>query len=229
MDKYGEQLKSSIGDSSLPDKTKEQLRQFARQMKEWKAYQLYSKKLSSFKNKIGALDEIRGRDFGNLAQQISDVDTISGSSSADKLIGQMRQQALPEDDKLLRDAEELLKLKKVMLVSKESGQLRKRLEDSGQNMDEPPELESALNAVEESRDWQEIAEKISKLLERLREGDYPQIPKEVKDILGMKLEDLIKESTDSLKEQIRESKLPDSGAELLQQLEKMDSESERKR
>jgi hypothetical protein len=223
MDKYSQQCASAINNAAISEKSKEQLRQSARQMKEWKSYQMYSKKLALLNRKIGSMNELRKRDFGNLTQRISEMNAISESADVDKLIGQMRQQALPEDDKLLKEAEQILKLKKVMLVFKESDQLRKKLEESGQTLDKPPELEEALNAVEESRDWKEIVEKIEKLVESLSEDKSLQIPQEVKDILGSKLDSLIKESEDSLKKKIEEADLPDSGEELLRALEKMDT------
>ena len=225
IDRYGGQLQAAVNDPPIPDEAKKQLKQFDRQLKEWKAYQVYSRKFDSFQDKINTLDENKKQDFNALSQQINDVNTISDSSLVDKLIESMRRVSLPEDDRLIDEAEQILKLKKIMLASKENSQLRKRLEDSGQSVDKPPELEDALNAVEESRDTQEIVKKISKLLERMREDSYSQIPREAKELLEAKIESLIKDTADALKKQIRESKLPDSGESLLEGLKAMDSES----
>ncbi|MBU0547960.1 MAG: hypothetical protein KKH57_04300 [Candidatus Omnitrophica bacterium] len=224
IDKYSEQLQTVVNDVSIPDKTRKQLKQFNKQLKEWKAYQVYSKKFDSFKGKIDTLDENKKQDFNSLAQQISDANTVSDSIMAGKLIERMRQTSFLEDDKLINEAEEILKLKKIMLASKESSLLRKKLEDSGHPVDKPPELEDVLNAIEESRNPQEILKKISKLLERMREDSYFQIPREVKDMLGAKIESMIKESVDALKKQIQESNLPDSGESLLEGLRAMDLE-----
>ena len=224
IDWHSGQLQTSVNDASVSDETRKQLKQLGRQLKEWKASQVYTKKLDSFKEKINALDENKKQDFSVLAQQISDVNTASDFSQVDKLIEKMRKVSFSEDDKLIDEAEQILKLKKVMLASKESSQLRKKLEESGKSVDKPPELEDALNAVEESRDAQEIAKKISKLLDRLREDNSSQIPQEAKDILEAKIESLIKESVGNLKKQVQESKLPDSGESLLEGLKAMDAE-----
>lgn len=224
IDKYSEQLRGAVNDEAISDETRKQLKQLNNQLKEWKAYQAYSKKLDSFQKKINTLDENKKQDFNNLAQQISDVNTISDSNVTDKLIEKMRQVSFLEDDKLIDEAQQLLKLKKIMLASKEISQLRKKLEESGQSVDRPPELEDALNAVEESRDAQEIVKKISKLIERMREESRFQIPQEAKDMLKESIENLIKESVDVFKKQIQENNLPDSGENLLEGLSAMDSE-----
>jgi len=224
IDKYSEQLRGAVNDEAISDETRKQLKQLNNQLKEWKAYQAYSKKLDSFQKKINILDENKKQDFNNLAQQISDVNTISDSNAVDKLIEKMRQVSFLEDDKLIDEAQQLLKLKKIMLASKEISQLRKKLEESGQSVDRPPELEDALNAVEESRDAQEIVKKISKLIERMREESRFQIPQEAKDMLEESIENLIKESVDAFKKQVQENNLPDSGESLLESLRAMDSE-----
>ena len=222
IDKHSGQLQTAVNDAPISDETRKQFKQFGRQLKEWKAYQVYSKEFDSFKDKVNTLDENKKQDFSDLSQQISDVNTISDSDLADKLIEKIRKVSFSEDDKLIAEAEQVLKLKKIMLASKESSQLRKKLEDSGQSVDKPPELEDALNAVEESRDAYEIVKKISQLLKRMREESYFQIPQEGKDILAAKIESLIKETLDVLKKQIQENKLPDSGESLLGGLRAMD-------
>jgi uncharacterized protein (UPF0147 family) len=224
IDKYSEQLRTAVNDESIPGEARKQLKQLNNQLKEWKAYQTYSEKLDSFQMRINALDENKKQDFNNLAQQISDVNTISDSNMVDKLIERMRKESFLEDDKLIDEGQQLLKLKKIMLASKEISQLRKKLEESGQSVDRPPELEDALNAIEESRDAQEILRKISKLLDRMREETYFQIPKEAKDVLEESIENLIKESVEAFKKQIQENNLPDSGETLLEGLKTMDSE-----
>ncbi|MDO9573314.1 MAG: hypothetical protein Q7J37_05485 [Candidatus Omnitrophota bacterium] len=224
IDKYSEQLRAAVNGASISDETKMQLKKLDKQLKEWKAYQVYSKKFGSFQNKINNLNENKKQDFNDLAQQISYVSTVTDSSKVDKLIERMRQVPLLEDEKLIKEAEQLLKLRKIMLAAKESSQLRKKLEESGKSVDKPPELEDALNAVEESLDSQEILKKISKLVERMRGENYLQVPQEVKAILEEKLESLIKESVDALKKQIQESNLPNSGESLLEGLKLINSE-----
>jgi len=223
IDKYNEQLRMVLNDAPIADDARKQLKQLDKQLKEWKTYKVYTRKFDSFQGKIDAMDENKKQGFKELAKQIGDASTISESTLVDKLIESMRQVALLEDDKLIDEAAQLLKLKRIMLASKESSQLRKQLEDSGQAVDRPPELEDALNAVEESRDAQEIVKKISKLVERMREENYLQVSREAKAILAAKLENLIKESVDALKKQIQESNLPDSGESLLESLKAMDS------
>ena len=227
IDRNGEQLRSAINNAPVSEEVKKQLKQMNNQFREWKAYQVYSKKFDSFQKKINSLDEAKKQDFNELARKLSDVNTASDSGAADKLIDKMRQVALLEDDKILDEAKQLLKLKKMILASKEISQLRKKLEASGESVDRPPELEDALNAVEESRGSKEILEKIDKLLKRLREDNYFKIPKEAKDVLESKMENLIKESVEALKKQIKESNLPDSGEKLLEGLEKMDTERQK--
>jgi hypothetical protein len=223
LDKYSEQLQSAVNDESISDEARRQLKQLNNQLREWKAYQTYSKKLDSFQEEINALDENKKQDFNELAQQIRDVNTVSDSRKVDRLVERMRQVSFSEDDKLIDQAQELLKLKKIMLASKEISQLRKKLEEAGQSVDRPPELADALNAVEESREAQEILKKISQLLERLRQDNYFKIPQEAKEILEESVENLIKESVGAFKKKIQESNLPDSGESLLEGLSKMDS------
>lgn len=225
IDKYGEQLQDAVNDESISDEARKQLKQLNNQFREWKAYQAYSRKSDSFQKEIDDLDKNKQEDFNELAQKIRDVNTISDSKSVDKLIEKMRQVSFSEDDKFIDEAQQLLKLKKIMLASKEISQLRKKLEESGQSADRPPELADALNAVEESRDAQEILKKISQLLERLRQDDYFQIPREAKEILEESIENLIKESVDAFKKQIQENNLPDSGESLLEGLKAMDGGS----
>lgn len=222
IDKYGEQLQDAVNDESVSDEARKQLKQLNNQFREWKAYQAYSRKSDSFQKEIDDLDKNKQEDFNELAQKIRDVNTISDSKSVDKLIERMRQVSFSEDDKLIDEAQQLLKLKKIMLASKEISQLRKKLEESGQSADRPPELADALNAVEESRDAQEILKKISQLLERLRQDNSFQIPREAKDILEESIENLIKESVDAFKKHIQENNLPDSGESLLESLKAMD-------
>jgi len=70
IDKYSEQLRGAVNDEAISDETRKQLKQLNNQLKEWKAYQAYSKKLDSFQKKINILDENKKQDFNNLAQQI---------------------------------------------------------------------------------------------------------------------------------------------------------------
>ena len=222
IDKYSEQLQNVVNGANISDESMKQLKQLDSQLREWKAYQIYSKKMDSFQEKINNLEENKKQDFNNLAQQISDMNTISDSGTVEKLMERMRQVSFLEDDKLIEEGEQIFKLKKIMLASKESSQLRKKLEDSGQSIDKPPELEDALNAVEESKDIQEILRKISKLIERMRQEKYLKIPQEAKEILQAKIESLIKEAVEALKKQIQESNLPDSGESMLEGLKTMD-------
>jgi len=229
INQYDEQMRNAINNAPISDEARKQLKQLNNQLREWKAYQIYSKKFDSFQKKINALDENKKEDFSELARQISDVNTASEANTVDGLIEKIRQVALLEEDKLIDEAKQLLKLKRIMLASKEISQLRKKLEESGESVDRPPELEDALNAVEESRDAKEVLEKINKLLKRLAEDNYFKIPKEAKDILESKIENLIKESVEALKKQIRESNLPDSGEALLEGLKVMDSERQKEK
>ncbi|MDD5771708.1 MAG: hypothetical protein PHO81_05680, partial [Candidatus Omnitrophica bacterium] len=224
IDRHSEQLRSAINDTPIPEETKKQLKQFNNQFREWKAYQVYSRKFNSFQKQINSMSEARKQDFKELARQIGNINTASDSKTVERSIEKIRQVSLLEDDKLIEEAGQLLKLKRVMLASKEISRLRKKLEDSGESVDRPPELEDALGAVEESRGSKEVMEKINKLLKRLREDNYFRIPKEAKDALSEKVENIIKESVEALKKRISESNLPDSGEKLLEGIKEMDAQ-----
>ncbi|MFA4992340.1 MAG: hypothetical protein WC571_00035 [Candidatus Omnitrophota bacterium] len=224
INKNSEQLRSAVNEDLISDEARKKLKQLDKQLREWKAYQVYSRKLDSFQKEINNLDEDRKSGFNKLAQQIRDVNTVPDSAKVDKLIEKMSQGSFLEDEKLIDKAEDLLKLKKVMIALKEVSQLRRELEDSGQSIDKPPELEEALNAAEESGDPREILRKISKLTERMRQESYFQIPRGARDILQAKIESLAREAADALKNKIQESGLADSGENLLEDLKAMDSE-----
>jgi len=222
IDKLSEQLRSAFNDESVSDEAKKELKQLAKQLKEWKAYQVYTDKFDSFQEKISTLNEEKKQDFEDLAEQISQSSSISEANAVDKSIEEMRKVSFTEDDKYIDEAAQLLKLKKVILAAKESSQLRQKLEDSGQSVDRPPELEDALNAVEESRDPQEIVKKIFKLIQRMRQERDLQVSAEAKAILQAKLESLIKEAVEVLKKQIQESNLSNSQEILFAALKEME-------
>jgi len=222
IDRYDEQLRNSINNADIPDEAKQELKQLNNQLREWKAYQVYSKRMESFRQKVDALGESRKDIFEDLARQVDTVNTDSDFDRAGQLIEKIRQVSLVEEDSLIEDAENMLRLKRIMLASKEISQLRERLKESGESVDKPPELEDALSAVEESRGQKEVLEKIDKLIQRLKEDNYFKIPKEAKDLLASKMEDLIARSTEVLKKEIKKSALPDSGEKLLDELKKME-------
>jgi hypothetical protein len=149
-----EQLRTVFNDALITEEARKQLKQLNRQLKEWKIYQVYIEKFDLFQDKISALDKNKKQDFKELAEQIDQASEISASNLVDARIEKMRRVSFLEDDKLIDQAEELLKLKKIMLALKESSQLRKKIEDSGQSVDSPPELVDALDAGQESRDAQ---------------------------------------------------------------------------
>jgi spermidine/putrescine-binding protein len=159
IDRYDEQLRNSINNADIPDEAKQELKQLNNQLREWKAYQVYSKRMESFRQKVDALGESRKDIFEDLARQVDTVNTDSDFDRAGQLIEKIRQVSLVEEDSLIEDAENMLRLKRIMLASKEISQLRERLKESGESVDKPPELEDALSAVEESAWQKEVLER----------------------------------------------------------------------
>ena len=227
IDKYSQQLKKVINDKFMPDETKKQLNQLSGQLKEWKSYQLLHKKLNSFQNEISAFDEGRKKDLNDLIQRISQMEKVSGSGQIGKTIEKMFATLPPEESKLIGEVQDLLGLKKEMLLSQENSQLRKELEGSRDSLNKPGNLEELLNVIEETKDRQEAIKKISQLLEDLGQMDNIQLPPEARDILEAKLEGLIKESSEVVQKQIKESNLAEAGKSLLEVLRKMASENNR--
>lgn len=221
IDKYNQQLKAAINDKYIPAEAKKQLSQLARQLTEWKSYQAYRKKLDSLMNKINSPNEGAKNDLKDLVQQISNLEKRAESGLIDKKIKKLRGELPLEKTKLIDDAEEAFNLKKEMLVFKENSQLRQKLENSGQILNKPDNFEEILDTIEESKDRQEAAKKISQLLENTGDVDNSQLPQEVKDILKVKLESLIKESAAAVKKQIKENSLAENGKNLLEDLKKM--------
>lgn len=229
IDRYSQQLKAAINDKYIHAEAKKQLSQLTRQLKEWKSYQAYRQKLDSLTNKINSLNEGVKNDLNDLVWQISNLDKTAESGLIDKKIEKLRGELLLEKTKLVDDAEEALNLKKEMLAFKENSQLRQKLEESGQILNKPDNLEEILNLIEESKDRQDAAKKISQLLENLGDLDNSQLPQEAKDMLKAKLESLIKEFADAVKKQIKESSLAENGKSLLEDLRKMISEGNKGR
>ncbi len=223
LDANDQRSRDAINRSFLNEQAKRQLRQLEKQFKEWKAYQLYSQKLSSLQKKIAAMDQNESYGLSDLINRIDDFKTDSGYGMINDLIKKEAAEIPPERKKALDEMRQLIGLKKILLSSKEMGQLRKKLEESGQQIDRPPELEEALDAIEESRNPGEILEKINKLVERIQKERYFQISGETKEIIKGQLEDLIKESINNLKTEIKQDGLADSGEDLLKEINKMNT------
>jgi len=224
IDKHSQQLKAALNDEYIPKEASRQLSQLTRQLKEWKSYQAYRQKLGFLTNKINNLNEGVKNDLNDLVQQISNLDKTAESGLIGKKIEKLRGELPLEKTKLIADAQEAFNLKKEMLAFKENSQLRQKLEKTGQILNKPDNFEELLNAVEESGDSKGTAQKIAKLLESMRQEDNFQMPQEAGEMLKARLENLIKESADAIKKQIKESSLADSGKALLEDLKEMLSE-----
>lgn len=222
IDKYSQQLKKDINNKFMPDSAKRKLNQISKQLKEWKSFQLFHKKIDSFQDKANAYNAVKKKELNDLVWQINEMEKVSTAVKIDKTIEKMLATEPSEELKRIGEAKDLLSLKKEMLVSKESSQLRKKLEAS---RDKPDNLEELLNGIEESKDRQDAVKKITQLLENLTEMSDFQLPQEARDMLEAKLDSLIKESSDAVKKQIKESNIGERSKGLLEDLRKMAAEN----
>ncbi|MDO8489059.1 MAG: hypothetical protein Q7S42_02980 [Candidatus Omnitrophota bacterium] len=221
IDKYSQQLKRDINNKFMPDSARKQLSQLSKQLKEWKSFQLFHKKIDSFQDKANTNNVVKREELNDLVKQINEMEKVSAAVKIDKTIEKMLATGSSDESKLIGEAKDLLGLKKEMLASKESSQLRKKLEGS---KDKPNNLEELLNSIEESKDRQDAVKKITQLLESLTEMSNFQLPQEARDMLEAKLDSLIKESSDAVKKQIKETNFVEHGKGLLEDLRKMVSE-----
>jgi hypothetical protein len=224
IDQYSQQIKDTIAKEHLPQEAKKQLNQFGGKLKEWKAYQLYRKKMVSLKKKISSLDKDKNMAFNEMFLQISVMDKIAESNLTAKKIEKLRQEYASQESQILSDAQEAFGLKKEMLIFKENNQLREKLEDAKDGLGSLGNLEELLSFIEESKNPQETVDKIAKLLEEINAANL-QLPQEAREMLKDKLDSLIRKANDAVKKQIEDNHLGQSGKNLLGDLEKTITEN----
>ena len=226
IDQYSQQLKNAITDSHLSLEAKKQLNQFGGKLKEWKAYQLYRKKMALLEKKISSLDKDKKMAFNEMFLQISVMDKIAEANLTAKKIEKLRQEYASQESGVLNDAQEALGLKKEMLIFKENNQLREKLEDAQDGLGRLGNLEELLSFIEESKNLQPTVDKIAKLLEEINAVNL-QLPREAREMLKDKLDSLIRKANDAVKKQIEDNHLGQPGKNLLEDLEKTIAETNR--
>ncbi|MFA6357354.1 MAG: hypothetical protein WCY09_01610, partial [Candidatus Omnitrophota bacterium] len=227
IDKYNQQLKEAIDNKYVSHESKKQLSRLSKQLREWKSYQVYRKKLDSLVKNINSLNGDKKQDFGDLIQEINNVNKTNGTNFINKRIEKLSAGSLSEEAKLLEEASGVIDLRKEMIAFKENSQMREKLENFGGDLNKPDNFDELLNGIEESSSRKDAAKKIGQLLDNLRDVSNFQMPQEVKSALQSKLENLIKESAEAIKKQIKENGLQDSGKNLLEDLKKIISEDKK--
>jgi DNA repair exonuclease SbcCD ATPase subunit len=222
ISRLGDELQNIISKAYTSDNTRKQLREIARQFREWKSYQIYHKQLGVTKEKINALDSNKKSTLKDIVEQINKTDRKSELLKIENKLNSISKESNSEEKEALNNINEIMGLKTEMVTMKESSEFEKRLDNAGLARDKLKEFEGAVNALNEVDKPRQLLKTTSQLIDTIYNDETLRTSGEVKEILEAKLDYFIKKTKEKIKKKIQENNLPDSGKQLISDIEKMD-------
>ncbi|MCX5701595.1 MAG: hypothetical protein NTW64_01260 [Candidatus Omnitrophica bacterium] len=178
---YAKEIKRTIEDSKRVDQeVKKELEDLAKELKEWKALEIYRQKMEELKNQIVPLDEQVKKQFENLVSDIEKIETATDFKEVEKKIDLMKHTVPKEMQNLVQKAEEIMDVLQDILVPEVLKKLKEELMQLEVPLKQKEKLQEQLKNIEQKQEQQEKRENIEELFKL--EQMLLELRKELKDI-----------------------------------------------
>ncbi|MFH0738749.1 MAG: hypothetical protein V2A59_02680, partial [Candidatus Omnitrophota bacterium] len=219
------QASKAIESSSAKPKVKKEMGGLVQKVKELKALGLYRQQMDDFNKKVSSLEGRAGEEFQKLSSAIENAQNLSDLGEVESNLEKIKEAYAGEHKDLIRQAQDITKLKSEMLLSKESSNAKDKLDNSGLSKSEAKELKEKIEEVKASQGPKDFSESALKLEEKAIESGA-DISNEISGLMGMKMHNFIREGKEKIKELLRQGVIPDAGDEVIKNIEKMESRKE---
>jgi len=226
--KYGRELRQIINDSSAGDNAKRDLPELAGQLKEWKTFDVYRRNSDSLNKKLDSVDKQSKKEFSDLLSSINSIERLPDFKEVEKRIEKLKETMPSAYKDMIREIEEILDLKSEMFLSGEARDLKEKIESFKLAEDESRELKEEIDDIKDAQDYQKFLKSLSEYQEKIGENRI-NVSAKTKELLEIKKHLLFNEKKEKIKNKLEESNLPDRGAKLLKDLEKLESEKNREK
>ena len=222
ISQYEKELTKNINDSSLDANVKTDIKELTRQLKEWKTYEIYRRKTDSLKKKSEFLDEELKKEFSSLLSDIEKALTLDDFKEIENRIERLKKQARSRQfSELIKEAEEISDLRLDTLLSKQDRDLREKIESSNLSKHKIQELEENLDTIKDTEDSQEFLKNFSKFRDKIKESEL-DVHHQIKELVETKIYLFTKQKKEKIDQILKESILPDSGRDFLEDLKKLE-------
>lgn len=220
--KYESELQAIIDNSLLNIDVKRQLKGLARQFREWKVFEIYRKKSDFLEKKIDSFRQVATKEeVSRLLSDIDRIDNIADFKEVENAIKRLKETGSYGAKESIKEIEEVLDLKLEMLLSEKSRKLKEKLEYSNLPEDKIRELKESVDTIKDMKEYQAFSESLSRLQEGIEE-DSIDISAEIKELTETKIYLFTKQKKEKIDQILKESILPDSGRDLLEDLKKLE-------
>jgi len=226
--KYERELKQIINNSSTGGNAKRDLRELTGQLKEWKTFDVYRWKSDSLNKKLDSVDKQLKKEFSDLLSSINSIEKLPDLKETEKRMEKLKETMPSAYKDMIKEIEEILDLKSEMLLSEKARELKEKIDSFQLPENYSQELKEKIDDIKDTQDYQKFLKSLSEYQEKIEENRI-NAAKETKELLEIKTHLLFNEKKEKIKNRLEESNLPDKGAKLLKDLEKLESEKNREK
>jgi len=196
---YAKEIKKNIEDSKkVSQEVKEDLEDLAKELKEWKAMEIYRQKMEELKNQISPLDEQVKKQFEKLVDDIEKIETATDFKGVQNKIDLMKHTVPQEMQNLVQKAEEIMDVLQDILVPEVIRKLKEEFMQLGVPLEQKEKLQEQLKNIEQKQEQQEERENIEQKQEQQEEREQQEKRENIEELL--KLEQILLELRVELKD-----------------------------
>jgi hypothetical protein len=168
---YSKEIKKNIEDAKKVDQeTKKELEDLAKELKEWKALEIYRQNMEDLKKEVPPLEEQVKKQFEKLIEEIEKIETVTDFKEVEKQIDLMKHTVPKEMQNLVKKTEEIMDILQDILVPEVLKKLKEELMQMPVPVEQKEKLKEQLENIEkkfeeeEKQEQQEKKESIEELL-----------------------------------------------------------------
>lgn len=222
--KYERELNKTIDNSLLNSDAKREAEGLAGKLKEWKGFESYTRKMSDLYKKIDSMQGQERQGFQDLLSSIKKAEGLNDFKEIEQKMDGRKKKVLPQSEGLMKEIEEILDLKLDMVVAKNAGDLKEKIENSNLTQYDLNDLREYSDNIKDADNYREFQESFLKLQEKAKD-DNLMINKELKNIREMEIYSFTKAKKDKIKELLKENTPANVKQEFLENLEKLDEQN----
>ncbi|MBM3255368.1 MAG: hypothetical protein FJZ08_03625, partial [Candidatus Omnitrophica bacterium] len=218
----------AIESSFVKPKVKKEMEGLVQKIKELKALGLYRQQMDDFNKKVSSLEGRAGEEFKKLSSAIENAQSLSDLREVENNLENAKEAYAGEHKDLIKQGEDITRLKSELLLSGESRNAKAKLDNSSLSKTEAQELKEKIDELKASQGPEDFSESALKLEEKAIESGA-DILNEIGGLMGMKMHNFIREGKEKIKELLKQGVIPDAGDEVIKNIEKIESRKENER
>ncbi len=169
LNKNSHALQKDFEKSSLSSGSKKQLKDDTAELRAWRLYQLYRKRLADISEEIDIYTGEKKEELKELINKINNMERSSDAQTIDKKISLFKEKTLPAEKNTALGIEELLSLKLDITAIKERKKLEEKLRFAGVPEQVLRDLENENEQLEKSDELKQMAKaKIAALIKKIQ-------------------------------------------------------------